>query len=517
MNQDLQTIKDLLQRALDRKNKSTEAEIRSKLMTGIGADIVAALTPLLAKLSSSKSDLASEITKAFEKVKINISIPEPKEPRIPDIKLPEFPKIPAPIVNYKAPDIHIPEFPAEMDIRGWVNLMGFDKGLLLNPLPVQLRDASGNPIKLMEILAALSQSGGKGSGAAMGSGKIDYFTIKALLDGSGNPYNSANPFPVTITSGASATSASALVDSTGVQYSGSNPLPVTIVSGGTSTSASNIVDSSGVAYSGSNPIPTYMATAPTFTSAVALVDSSGVQYSGVNPVPMTIAVGSNATVAAFNVDSSGVGYSGSNPIPIYQATQPTFTSAVVLEDSSGVQYSGSNPIPVTVISGALTSSIAVGPSTVGVADDGAAPLQQGGVGRTSNPSKVTDGQIVKASFDVIGRQVIRPLQVRGLIQTAYVQITGGTETTLRAGVAGAYLDLIYLLAANNSDAAVSIDIRAVTGGAVVMTLQVPANGVSGISLPVPIPQQDTGNNWTVDGPDISGTTVSFSALFSQEV
>jgi hypothetical protein len=95
-------------------------------------------------------------------------------------------------------------------------------------------------------------------------------------------------------------------------------------------------------------------------------------------------------------------------------------------------------------------------------------------------------------------------------------VTNGTETTLKAGVAGAYLDCIMLVGSNNSDAAVSVDIRAVTAGSIVHTLRIPANGTAGWAPSVPWPQDETGNNWTVDGPDETGRTLTFSALFSKE-
>ena len=75
------------------------------------------------------------------------------------------------------------------------------------------------------------------------------------------------------------------------------------------------------------------------------------------------------------------------------------------------------------------------------------------------------------------------------------------------------------MGANNSDVAVTVDLRSVTAGNVVMSLQIPANGTAGVSLAVPFPQSgsDTGNNWTVDMGDITGTTVYLSALFSKEI
>jgi hypothetical protein len=102
-------------------------------------------------------------------------LPEIKVPEVvvnvPEIKLPKFEftvppapkaevsvnippiKVPKPevTVNYKPPTINIPEIemPDEMNIRGWVSLMGVD---LEHPLPVQIRDADGKPMNLLDGL-----------------------------------------------------------------------------------------------------------------------------------------------------------------------------------------------------------------------------------------------------------------------------------------------------------------------------------------------------------------------------
>jgi hypothetical protein len=107
-----------------------------------------------------------------------------------------------------------------------------------------------------------------------------------------------------------------------------------------------------------------------------------------------------------------------------------------------------------------------------------------------------------------------------LIATAYVSLTTGTETTLLAAVAGKYNDLIYVLASNNSTVAVGIDLRAVTAGNILLHLEIPANSTTGLSLPVPMfgaSADASGNNWTADMADVTGTTVYVSALFSQEL
>lgn len=138
--------------------------------------------------------------------------------------------------------------------------------------------------------------------------------------------------------------------------------------------------------------------------------------------------------------------------------------------------------------------------------------------RQANPAAVAS-DYVPLSADDLGRQITRPLQVRDLIATAYVSVATGTETTLlAAGGAGVFLDLIMLAASNNSTAATQLDIRAVTGGNIIHTMFLPPQtGPVGWSPPVPWPQDATNNNWTIDMPDQTGTTVYVSALFSKEV
>jgi hypothetical protein len=131
--------------------------------------------------------------------------------------------------------------------------------------------------------------------------------------------------------------------------------------------------------------------------------------------------------------------------------------------------------------------------------------------------------MVASTYDDLGRQVMRPVQVRDAIATAYVSLaTGsafGTETTLLAATAGSFYDLIYAMGTNDSDYAVKVDFRGVTAGNVLFSIMIPGGGTAGVATPVPIPQSgaDSGNAWTIDAPDISGTNVTVSALFTKEV
>ena len=78
---------------------------------------------------------------------------------VPEIRIPDI-KVPAPKVTVNVPPIKVPNLvwpEDEMPIRGWVQLMGVDLG---HPLPVQLRDAKGNPISLFENLTQIVSGGG---------------------------------------------------------------------------------------------------------------------------------------------------------------------------------------------------------------------------------------------------------------------------------------------------------------------------------------------------------------------
>lgn len=153
------------------------------------------------------------------------------------------------------------------------------------------------------------------------------------------------------------------------------------------------------------------------------------------------------------------------------------------------------------------------------ATDSLSSVQTKFIARQTNPTAATDAASNFGSSDDLGRQVIRPIQVRDLIATAYVSLTTGTEATLlAAGGTGVFLDLIMLTATNSSTAATQLDIRATTAGNIIHTMYLPAStGPVGWAPPVPWPQDNVNNNWTIDMPDQTGTTIYVSALFSKEV
>jgi len=176
----LKQAKDALDRALQEKKLTQE------FMRNLGPAVIDVLQPVLQELANNSKLSKEELLKAIEGIKIDVPksdipqaqvdvrIPEIKVPtpqvtvNVPDIKVPEFkeiklPKIvvPKPKVTVNVPPIKVPDviMPEEMNVKGWVSLMGVD---LNNPLPVQLRDNKGNPVNLIENLTQINSAGGGG-------------------------------------------------------------------------------------------------------------------------------------------------------------------------------------------------------------------------------------------------------------------------------------------------------------------------------------------------------------------
>ena len=301
---------------------------------------------------------------------------------------------------------------------------------------------------------------------------------------------------------------------------------VTVQDAFTTTSASSMVNADNrvkvelpattvtTTQSGSWAVQVQDSQASTISSHIFNTDFRGLDvYIGgsLNTTVSELASGDNR----LKVDGSAV----TQPISVTDIFATSATSNVVTPDNR-VKVDGSGvtqPISGTVtVSGSPTSVIAVGVTLHDSADDGDAPLKTGGVAVQTNPTAVADGDRVRFTADDLGRQLTRPVNARDLIQTAYVSLTTGTETTLLSGAASTFFDLIYVACANQSDAATQVDLRSGTANGVVLTIEVPAQGTSGLSLSVPLPQDVAANAWTADLPDITGTTVTVSALFSKE-
>lgn len=508
----LKQTKEALELAIQQKKANQD------FMRSIGPAVIDALRPVLNHIKEAVSAIRVE-------VKPNIEInPKIDTPRIPapevTVNVPDFPKIPAPIVNVpafpKIPDLQWPK--EKMPIEGWVQLMGVS---LERPLPVQIRDANGRPV---DFAGSITQILGGGGG-----GKADFFTIKGYSQSAFADYlNADGRLRVSVETGGgwltdSELRATPLQTQQVSGYADSVNVITTVGLTDTQLRAStlDVKQVSGAVHS--VVVNDVLVSVPVFQVSGAKWSTEATQ--GTSPWVVSAAdldirdlVNATDSISAYQV--SGHKWSTeatqSGTWNITTVTGITNSVAASLIDSTGVQFSGSNPLPITIVSGALTSSIAVGDQLHDAADDGGAPVKVGGIARQTNQTAVADGDRVSSTYDDLGRQIVRH-QVRDLTQSAYAQLTTGTETTLLAGVASTFLDLLWIVGANNSDVAVTVDIRSGTAGSTLLTLQIPANGTAGIAPVLPVKQEIVAGTWTADMGDITGTTVSLSALFSKEI
>lgn len=253
-------------------------------------------------------------------------------------------------------------------------------------------------------------------------------------------------------------------------------------------------------------------------SSTQAIDSSGNVYSQANPFPtsasLSVPQGQGDSATAMRIIQAGdsvssVVVNSGTITTVTTLTGITNTIAAMNVDSTGVAYSGSNPVPVTLANTGSNQNV----NLVGGGSDSMFVR----MARTTNPTAVSDGADVRAMADKLGRTVMRPVHVRDLIATAYVTLSTGTEATLLAASAGNFFDLISVIAANTSTAAQQLDIRATTAGNIVQTLYIPAQATAGWTPPVPWPQDNQGNNWTVDMADVTNSNIIISALFSKEI
>lgn len=290
-----------------------------------------ALVSAIEKNNLDAQDIADKVAEAVSKIVVNvpdialplIQIPDIKVPEakvtvnIPEIKLPTI-NVPEPKVTVNVPEVKIPPFPEvkmpeSMEIHGEVGLFGYGFN---NPLPVQLRDAEGNPVSLPEMMSVASGGGGPRfvkinntssepipiSGNITSTPGATYYASDAI--GSVNIVQSI-PLDVTVV-GANGTIGVVTIDPDG------NPVYGGGTSGGGLTDAElrassiDVQQASGASWSTTVlSMPAVVVTSITNSTASALVDSTGAQYSGSNPVPVTTVPSISNGLTKFHLVGAG--------------------------------------------------------------------------------------------------------------------------------------------------------------------------------------------------------------------
>lgn len=125
---------------------------------------------------------------------------------------------------------------------------------------------------------------------------------------------------------------------------------------------------------------------------------------------------------------------------------------------------------------------------------------QGYRGTTANPTAVTDGQMVGATADKIGRVVSVIGHVRALTATTPVLVLTATTTEtslIAAGGAGVFNDIYWIKFTNTSATGTEVELRDVSAGTVIDSFYVPPTDTRGITVPVPYIQTTANSAWTV--------------------
>jgi hypothetical protein len=564
-------FRELLRQFITNAKQENLEKDRRNVMSTVGQDIARMLLPSLNKISETSrtnkedlrdvmSELMGEVTDIQRSANIDTApIIEAIERAFGNVHLPE------PKITVNAPDVIMPD---EMNIKGWVQLQGVD---LNNPLPVQLRDHRGNPINLFEnITTILGHTPGGGGGG--GSARI--VKVSGLINSAYADYlNADNRLRVSTETGTTGLTDTELraahldvqqvsgsVDSVNVlQIAGDTPakgtelnvgylrtflaqdaaysvraiansgvdigdVDVLSIAAGDNNigdmdvrQVSGVIDSVNVLQLAGDALAKgtelnvgYLRTflAQDAAYSVRAIANSGVDIGDVDV--LSIAAGTN------NIGDMDI---ASIVSPVGQGDAASALRVVVAGNSDASVSATQIGTWTVALSGALTSAVVVGPNVSDAVDDNTAPVQVGGIARITNPTAVGAGDVVKATFDDVGRLITYPYQVRDLIATAFASPSTGIETTLLAGAAGVFFDCIMVTFANQSSAAVDMDVRDATGGGVVASVTIPADSTTGWAPAVPYPQNAAADTWTVDntGTDVSGTTVNVTGLFVRNV
>lgn len=138
----------------------------------------------------------------------------------------------------------------------------------------------------------------------------------------------------------------------------------------------------------------------------------------------------------------------------------------------------------TVVNGGVAGSLAIGGNGAAAATATGNPLRGASIGKTANPTAVTDGQTANFISDKLGKQVVVG-SIRDLKANQVTTITSSTaETTIvTAGGASVFLDMYGLIVTNTSATAVNVAIKDVTAGTTRLNIAVPAGDTRGFMLP----------------------------------
>lgn len=176
--------------------------------------------------------------------------------------------------------------------------------------------------------------------------------------------------------------------------------------------------------------------------------------------------------------------------------------------STGIPITGTVTVGSHAVTNAGTFAVqaaSAGDVASGSSDSGN-PVKVGGLGKTANPTAVTDGQRTNFLTDKLGKQVVVN-SIRDLKGMQSTTITSSTaETTIVTAVASTFCDLYGLILTNTSATTTKVTIKDSTAGTTRAVIEVPPTETRGFMLTesAALPQATVNTNWTAT----CGTSVS---------
>lgn len=267
-----------------------------------------------------------------------------------------------------------------------------------------------------------------------------------------------------------------------------NPLPVTS-SGGGGGGAVTVADGADVTL-GSKADARSTATDTTAITAMSVLKqiSFSIQAAAASLVSLLTGI----VLAAGSAVIGKVG--------IDQTTPGTTNGVAIVDINSATTLAGNG------VTGTGSLRVTTASDNTGVANWGhgatAATVPGGATlkgtrGATANPTAVTDGQMVAAMADKLGRQVVIPGGVRDQCADQTTSLSNTTtETTIVTAAASIFNDLLSVIFANTGAAATEVSLRDTTAGSVRYTFFIPAGDTRGVVFQTPVKQTTVNTNWT---------------------
>lgn len=180
-----------------------------------------------------------------------------------------------------------------------------------------------------------------------------------------------------------------------------------------------------------------------------------------------------AQVAGTATDTNSGNKSAGTQRIVIATDQPNLTTALNVSLAS---------VPSHAVTNAGTFAVQAAGDVASGSSDSGNPQKIGGVGKTANPTAVTDGQRVNATFDKLGKQIVVG-SIRDLKADAALALTASTtETTLIAAIASTFNDLYGLIVTNTSATACEVIFRDVAAGTARFSIDVPPTETRGFML-----------------------------------